>query len=306
MSETLPRLICLGNITIDDVYLPDGKVEHNSIGGDALYAALAAKLWEPRVQMVAPVGDDFPVEIESIIRQAGFKFDGLPKRDIPTLHNRVYYHDDGGRRWENLFTAEDFYHLSPLPLDIPPDYHQAQAFLILAMALEAQEQLVAWLSQHTEALVVLDTQEDYVEGNEKRILSMLESVDIFLPSTAEVISLLGHDNWLAAAREFASLGPDIVVIKQGEDGSLVYDKRKQVWYEQKPIPVEVVDATGAGDAYCGGFLAGYLKYGKNLKVAVKTGAISASYAIASFGMQALLSVDQEVLQKNLDHFMESL
>ncbi len=83
MTSSAPRLVCLGNFTIDDVYLPDGEVKPNCMGGDALFAALGARLWEPRVQMVAPIGNDLPVSTLKAVQETNFEQIGLPKRAIP-------------------------------------------------------------------------------------------------------------------------------------------------------------------------------------------------------------------------------
>ncbi|MDX1413788.1 MAG: PfkB family carbohydrate kinase [Candidatus Promineifilaceae bacterium] len=293
MSSQVPRLVCLGNFTVDDVYLPDGTVAPNCMGGNALYAALGARLWEPRVQIVAPLSPNIPSSTFDAMREVGFDPHTLPLREMPVIHNRVYYDADGGRRWENNTTLEEFRILSPCPEDIPPSYLDAEAFLILAMALEAQEELISWLKEHTKAIVALDTQEDYVAGNEERIRRLISQVDICLPSTIEVTNLLGHADLPEAAQEIAEFGPPLVVIKNGKDGALIYDCGSDSWFIQPAQPGQVVDTTGAGDSFCGGFMAAYLQNGNDLRRAALAGSISASYAVASFGMKALLGARSE-------------
>jgi ribokinase len=161
------------------------------------------------------------------------------------------------------------------------------------MTLDAQENLIGWLREHTRAMLVLDTQEDYVPGNEARILRLIPRVDIFMPSTAEIVQLSGHRDWLHAAREFAKMGPKVVVIKCGEEGVLVLNRDTGEWFKQEPVSDKVVDTTGAGDAFCGGFMAAYLQNPDDLRRAALAGSISASFAIASFGMDALLEAKPE-------------
>jgi ribokinase len=293
MDKRSPQLICLGNFTVDDVYLPDGSVTPNCMGGNALYAALGARLWEPRVQLLAPLSPDIPASTLNAMRVVGFDPQSLPRREVPVIHNRVYYDAGGGRRWENNTTLEEFHTLSPLPEDIPPSYLDAQAFLILAMTLEAQEELVSWLKEHTSVIVALDTREDYITGNEERLKRLISCVDICMPSEVEVTNLFGHNDLLAAARELAGSGPPVVVIKNGKDGALVYERNSDDWFIQPAQPVQVVDTTGAGDAFCGGFMAAYLQDRNDLRQAARAGSISASFAVASFGMQALLDAQLE-------------
>lgn len=292
-SKHPPRLVCLGNFTVDDVHLPDGTIVPECMGGDALYAALGARLWEPQVQLLAPISPDIPKTTLQAIRNTGFDLVGLPAREAPIIRNRIYYDDQGGRRWETLTSEQVFHLLSPRPEDFPPHYLDAQAFLILAMTLQAQETLVAWLRQHTQAIIALDTQEDYIAGNEARIRALISQVDVFMPSIVEVVQLLGHDDGYHAAQEFAAMGPRVVVIKSGEAGVLVYERESGDFFQQRPTPAQIVDTTGAGDAFCGGFMANYVQDPANLRRAAEAGTISASYAVASFGMQALLDAQPE-------------
>lgn len=297
-SDT-PRLVCLGNFTVDDVYLPDGSVTLNCMGGNALYASLGARLWEPSVQLLAPLSPDVPDSTLEAMRFAGFDPYNLPQREVPTIHNQIFYDDKGGRRWENNTSLEEFYTLSPIPGDIPPSYLEAKAFLILAMSLQAQEELVSWLREHTGAIIALDTQEDYISGNEARVKSLISKVDICLPSEIEVRYLFGRQDLLAPARELADSGPPLIVIKNGKDGALVYDHKSGDWFIQPAQTGKVVDTTGAGDAFCGGFMAAYLQNRGDLRRAARAGSISASFAVASFGMQALLNINAESVKEFL-------
>lgn len=289
-SEAVPpSLVCLGNLTVDDVILPDGTSQPGCMGGDALYAALAARLWEPAVEMVTPVGKDLPPEVTAQIMQAGFSFAGLPQRSVPTIHNQVRYDDHGGRSWTLHTPPGDFHTLSPLPQDVPPAYLAARTFLVAAMSLDAQEQLVEWLRTHTTAIIALDVQEDYIRGNEDRLDALIRQVDVFMPSEEEVRRLVGHEDWLRAAQLWAASGPRVVVIKRGAAGSLLYDARRDHAFDTPAFPTPAVDTTGAGDAYCGGFLAMLTREPGRLDRAARAGAVSASFAIAGFGMGPLLS-----------------
>ncbi len=283
-----PRLVCFGNLTVDDVVLPDGTERPGCTGGDALYAALAARLFEPSAEMVAPVGTDLPNRMRSEILGAGFSLDGLTPRDRPTLHNRVAYRADGGRTWTLYSGQADFHILSPTPENIPERYRSADAFLILAMTLEAQEGLVPALRRMGAGLIALDPQEDYILGAESRVQDLVAQVDIFMPSEEEVRRLLGHDDFFAAAKHFAALGPKIVVVKRGADGCLVYERDADRTTEVPAFPVaEVLDTTGAGDSFCGAFMASLILSPGDVLRAARAGAVAASYTVAGFGTEAL-------------------
>lgn len=294
-----PRLVCLGNLTIDDVVLPDGTERPGCTGGDALYASLAARLFEPRTEMVAPVGSDWPASTSLQIRTAGLSEAGLLPRDIPSLHNRVAYDADGGRVW-TLFNGDDAFHiLSPTVTDIPQSFLKAEIFLILAMTLEAQIDLVHGLKDRPGSLVALDMQEDYIRGNEQVLRNLIGQCDIFMPSADEAQQLLGHQDWEAAARTFADLGPQVVVLKLGADGVLVHDRATDRMIRVPPFPGQVVDTTGAGDSFCGGFLAALLQDRGDLESAARAGAVAAAFAVSDYGADPMFKAEPGEARRRL-------
>lgn len=286
-----PNLLCLGNLTIDDVVLPGGQIRESCTGGDCFYAAVAARLFDPKVEMVAPIGTDLPDEVRTRIIRAGLSLQGLMTRDALTIRNRVTYDNDGGRQWTLLTPESDFHLLSPTPDDVPEAWRGAPSVLVLAMTLEAQETLVAAFSAARNTLVALDPQEDYIVGNEQRLLSMIARTDLFLPSEIEVERLLGHRDAGRAARQLAGLGPNLVVIKQGADGVTIFDAARNKAFEVPAIAGAVLDTTGAGDSFCGAFTAVY-SYNLNDPVgAAAAGIAAASFTVSEFGVDGLLSAE---------------
>jgi len=138
-----------------------------------------------------------------------------------------------------------------------------------------------------EKLIGLDLQEEYIAGNESAILDLVRQVDVFLPSEAEVRLLLGHDEALSACETFAALGPRIIVIKRGAAGCFVYDARRKTHFAYPAQEAVVVDTTGAGDAFCAGFMAGLSVDPGDLRKAAVQGALAASIALSAFGVAAL-------------------
>ena len=178
-------LVCLGNTTIDDVVLPDGRTRMGCFGGDAIYASLAASYWTDRVQFVAPIGRDFPQANLEALQESGWDLGGMPRRSIPGVWNWVVYEYDGRRTWIPRNPEKNFYHLSPTFEDIPVEFRRARSYLVLAMDLRATEDLVQQLD-YTGAIIGLDPLEDYIKGNENRIIDIIRKVDIYLPSQIEV------------------------------------------------------------------------------------------------------------------------
>ncbi len=286
-TEPPPPLVCCGNLTLDDVILPDGTRQPASVGGDALYGVLAARLFLPDARMVAPVGHDLPAHVWALIDGAGLSRAGLPARDCPTIRTRFEYHSADRRTVTLLSDEADFDILSPRLADIPPAFLGARAWLALAMTLAAQRDLVAALRAAGAPLIGLDLQEEYIAGNERAILELAGQVDVFMPSDGEVHQLLGHDDPHSACETFAALGPRIVVIKRGARGCFVYDAATDAHFHWPAREGKVVDTTGAGDAFCAGFMAGLATDPKDLKQAARQGAHAASLAISAFGVAGL-------------------
>ena len=285
---TCPPLVCFGNLTLDDIVQPDGTEQPLCIGGDALYGVLAARLWQPMAEMVAPIGHDLPARIRTIISAAHLSQDGLPQRECPTLHTRIVYETQDRRIVTLLSDEADFETLSPRAVDVPARFWGARAFMILAMTLSAQQDLVTACRAHGDAVIALDPQEEYITGNEEAIHDLVARVDVFMPSLDEVRRLLGHDNPARGARTFAALGPRIVVIKMGAQGCLVHDAASDRDFTMPAYPVSPVDTTGGGDAFCSAFLAALLDEPQDLEYAAAAGAISAAFAIAGYGTGGLL------------------
>ncbi len=296
-------LVCLGNVTIDDIVLADGTTRMACFGGDAIYAALSARLWSDAVELVAPVGIDYPEAHVSRLLAAGLDLQGMPRREVLTHRNWVIYEQDGRRTWVLRTEADNFFQLSPLTADIPQDFLQTRSFLILAMDLAAQEDLVSGLSG-SNALIALDPQEDNIPGNEQQFLNMLKGVDIFLPSEIEVERLLGHREYPRAARQFAELGCKVLGIKLGESGSLIFDARSDRFFRIPAAPAQVIDTTGAGDSFSGGFMTHYVQTGDPEQAGL-AGAVTASFAVEGFGLEHLFDVTRLQARDRLSNLLAS-
>ena len=286
MTES-PTLICVGNLTVDEAVSPTGeRVE--SVGGDALFAALAARVARGRPVLLAPLGTDAPPELLAAIRSTGTDPESLPSRDLPLIRNVIRYDDAGGRVWELVRGEEHFEALSVCPADVPAEALTAAGVLLSAMALRPQLELAAWLRSRTSATIFFDPQEDYVAGHEAALTDAVRACDVFLPSEIEATALAGTADLEVAAATFLALGLRAVVVKRAEAGCLVATRERP---EPVVVPTDVVtpvDSTGAGDAFCGGFAVEYLRSG-DAHAAARIGAATASIAVSGPGVSALLA-----------------
>ena len=279
-------LLCIGNLTIDEAVRPDGK-RNESLGGDAIFAALAARHAGASISWLAPVGHDFPEAMRARLTACGLETSAQPQRPLPTVRNVVTYDRGGGRSWHLLHGQEHFEAMSARPTDVAADMLAARGVLVLGMGLTSQLDLLAWLRGRTEATVYLDVEEDGIVGREDEVLAALPACDVFLPSEIEACRLTDLDDPTAAAVRLAEAGPSVVVVKLAERGAVVVAGGPP---KHVPVsPLDAVDPTGAGDAFCGGFAAAHLR-GESPVDAVAIGAAEAAIAISAFGVDALLAV----------------
>ncbi|MGC8787932.1 MAG: carbohydrate kinase family protein [Anaerolineae bacterium] len=296
-----------GGLRIDYVITADGQVHLREMGGNAIYSAVGARIWAAQVGILSRIGENYPQEWLSQLEHAGICIEGIrmipgwqdmrtfyayldletrvdtePERHFARLGLPVpddlsgYVHSTPGQ------DSQEFMPLSPRPADLPPAYLEVRAAHLSPLEFPSHRALSRTLAERR-IRVSLDPGERYMRpALAEDIFSFLCWVDAFLPSEQEVESLLGKgDLWQAAAR-FAEAGPAVVVIKAGSKGSLIYDRYARKKWLIPPYPTRVVDVTGAGDAYCGGFMVGYDET-QDPVLAGCYGSVSASFVLEGFG-----------------------
>src|SRR5205807_9906311 len=172
---------------------------------------------------------------------------------------------------------------------------------VAAMPIDADERIVETLRRKApDATTRLDTDEDYVRGYRDRLLRLAAQLDVFLPSREELLDLVGYDDPPRAVQElWAQKGGPLVVAKMGKDGVLLWDRDRSKVATVEATSARIVDETGAGDAFCGGF-AGSLAQGLDPVEAARRGTVSAAFAVEGFGSLALASVTPADATARLD------
>ncbi len=302
IPKTRPRVIVVGNLTIDDVVLPDGTTQMANVGGNSLYTALGVRLWQPNVGVVTRRGEDFPHDLPAMLNALGIATEGVVAITGPTVRNWVVYETNGQRHWIYRTPRERSREVAVQDQDIPVAWLEVEpppVVHVTAMPLDAAEAIIDKIRRVSpHALITLDTHEDYVIDYRNRLRALAGRVDAFLPSRSELNDLVGYDDPRSALADLSSLPTPVIVIKMGAEGVLVWNKAKGTVHEVGTVSGQVVDETGAGDAFCGGFAAG-LSLGYGPKEAAQRGTISASYAIAGFSSMYLAQVDPAEAQARI-------
>jgi len=279
------------------------------MGGNALYAAVGARVWSESVGLLARVGENYPAGWLAVLKQHGL--DGRGVRLVPGRQDmRTFYayvdprtriDTDPARHFARVGLPlpddlRDYIHSTPgqddpdtyeplavRPDDWPPAYDGARALHLSPISIRTHANLPTRARQAGVAQITIDPGERYMAPLlRRRIEASLQNVDAFLPSEMEVRSLLGDIDWWDAAVEFARHGPRIVVIKVGDQGALVYERDRNRRTHVPSYPACVVDVTGAGDSFCGGFLVGLAETGDPVRAAMY-GTVSASFTIEGYG-----------------------
>ena len=316
-----PKLVMIGGMTLDWIINVDGDVGVKSCGGNTLYAAAGARFWSDDIATVSRVGADFPEHYLTPFAEAGIDISHI--RRVPGRHELVVawrYDADGNRQDINPpldlpplgYTGPDVdedhlvyhqgmdiaevAHLDPDWSDVPPEYYAAQGFHVAGMHYDRQLSVADGLRKR-KAVFALDPSMGAQTDEERRAL--VQSAPLLLPSEKQAVWLTGESTRMETALErLASFGTEAVAIKLGPLGSLVYDVRKGQRYRVPVYPARVKDPTGAGDAYCGGFIATYAETGDVYEAALRA-TISSSFVIEGFDSRFTLGIDRHEAEERL-------
>ncbi|MDQ2715717.1 MAG: PfkB family carbohydrate kinase [Chloroflexota bacterium] len=243
-------ILVVGSVALDTVETPFARAE-DALGGAASYFSTAASLYN-QVNLVAVVGSDFPREYLDFWRNRSINLAGLQVHDGKTFRWAARYHLDMNAR-DTLDTQLGVYagfHA------LIPDEYRASSLLFLAN-IQPELQLEVLESVPRMQLTVLDTMELWIETARAQLTEVIKRVDVLLMSEEEVRQYTGQGSILAGVRQLLALGLKYVIVKQGSYGALLFGANG-TYFSAPAYPLEeVVDPTGAGDAFAGGLL-GYL------------------------------------------------
>lgn len=273
----------LGNLTIDDIILHDSQQMFLGVsGGNALFAAIGARIWQNSVGLIARASEAYPDSNIGQVQDAGIEVE-LKRVPYNDIHDWALYEPGGARQFINHLASGTHHQMSITGEEIPAGCLAGQAYHLAPMPTDTLASLVKRLAP-TNAIVSLDPHELYLSDDALNQMArgLLKDVQLFLPSREEARELFGRDDPEAAARCFAELGAGITAIKLSTGGSLLYVAATDRMYHIPIYDVETVDPTGAGDSYCGGFLAGYLA-SEDPVLAACHGTVSASFVVQHVG-----------------------
>jgi sugar/nucleoside kinase (ribokinase family) len=302
-----PEFLVFGQLTREFLLPPTGPVRLDAPGGSLLYTAAGLRVWESSVGLVARVGDDYPRQWVNQCMERGFDTRGIKVLPIDLdVREFISYNEafEVSRinpvthfaRREMTFPKSLLGYQPPeerkmveagtlIVTDIPDAYLTARGALICPMNLVTQTQLIAGMKRGEVHTFVLEPASSSMTPTARRELpALLNGVTAFLTPQEELKNLFWgetHDLWKMA--EWVSMyGCEYVVVKCGAQGQLLYEVNSKRKWEIPAYPARIADPIGAGDAFNGGFLAGYCRSYNPIE-GVLYGNISASLKLEGSG-----------------------
>jgi sugar/nucleoside kinase (ribokinase family) len=279
----------VGSLGLDTIETPKGRVEE-VLGGSAAYFALAARHFAP-VHLVAVVGTDFPAEARAALTLPELDLSGLEVAEGRTFRWEGVYSEDMNTRRTLRTELNVFEHFRP---ELPAAVRQLRDVFLANIDPVLQRDVLAQFA--SPRLILADTMNYWIANKRDELLETLKRVRILLINEEEARELTGESLTHKAARAILQLGPSTVVVKMGEHGAFLQSHGE--YFACPAFPLEtVVDPTGAGDTFAGGFMGALTRMGRiteaNLRRAVVYGCVLASYAVEEFSVGALLRVERE-------------
>jgi len=299
MSFIDPNVYVIGSIAYDDLETPSGSRD-NLLGGSAVYFSIAGSIFS-KIGMIGTVGSDFKEKDISLLSLKNIDTAKIEKKKQGSTFrwkgNYSKNFEDPITISTSLGVFEDF---SPnLDKQI-----QNSSFVFLAnISPDIQNNIVINLTNN-DKLVGLDTMNHWIKEKKTSLLKVMNNVDIFFINKGEALLLSNKKNIKESAEYIIENGPKLCIIKDGKNGSYLYSLNGQEFFCPTYDIDKVVDPTGAGDSFAGGFF-GYISKIENpgiedFKNAMVYGSAIASFTIEGFGIESLFSMNLKSLNERFE------
>ncbi len=293
-------LLVVGSVAYDTVKTPTSQRE-DALGGSATFFSISSSYFAP-VSIVAVIGEDFSSSDLEVFNVHKIDISGIEKKRGKTF------------RWSGLYTSEDLNTRTTLDtqLNVFADFtpklnstHIKTPYLFLANIDPSLQWYVLKNMQKRPKLVALDTMNFWIDGKKDELTRIIKCVDVLFIDENEVRSFTGENNLMKAAQIIMKLGPRTLVIKRGEHGVVMFNEA-QIFSAPALILENLVDTTGAGDSFAGGFM-GYIAAtgnlsNQNFRRATIMGSVMGSLAVEGFSIDKLRNLTQHDVENRFKLF----
>ena len=294
-------IVVVGSVGIDTIETPFGR-EEDVLGGSASYFSLAARNFTD-VHMVSSVGDDFPSAYSELLHSRGVDTEGIAVDDGETF------------RWEGRY---DYDMKDPETVSVTlgvlgsfdpvvPEKSRDADYLFLANT-DPEIQMKVLEQVNSPRIVACDTMNFWIENKLEELKKLLGKVNILIINDSEARQLSEEPMMLRAAKKIMDMGPEFLIVKRGEYGALLFS-REDLFFAPSYMLEQVLDPTGAGDTFAGGFMGYVASRDKDLdfagfKKGVAYGSVLASFTVEDFSVRRLGSLQKEEIEKRYAQFLK--
>jgi sugar/nucleoside kinase (ribokinase family) len=296
-------LLVVGSVGLDTVETRAGK-RADVLGGAASYFSVAASFLAP-VRLTAVVGTDFPADHTRLLEEHHVDLAGLERVPGRTFRWSGVYAPDFSTRTTLDTQLNVFQDFQPkLPAAWAGSEYVFLANIDPVLQLSVLEQANR---NNKPKFVACDTMNFWIGGKRDALVRLLERVDMLLLNDEEARQLSGEANLPAAARAIRKLGPRAVVIKRGDAGALLFHEGGV--FAAPAFPIEnVVDPTGAGDSFGGGFMGWLTHEGDTSPATIRTamimGSVLASFSVEDFSLDRFKRLDLGQIRERFQAFSD--
>ena len=291
-------VLIVGSIALDLIETAYDRKE-NVIGGSTTYALIAASKNAP-VSVVGVIGDDFPKKGMDLYEKYAHNLNDLKIVSGKTFQWGGKYHenwDDRDTLYTELGVFESF---NP----ILSSSNQNHSHIFLANIHPDLQQSVIDQSNNPDALIVVDTMNLWINTALDGLKNVLSNSHILLINESEATLLTGQNTIASCARALQDEGPQTVVIKKGSRGAVLFSEKVQITIDAYPIK-QVLDPTGAGDTFGGGFIS-CLANGGTMDEALINASVLASFCVEDFGTDAIIEADKKEIIRRRTYLQDRI
>ncbi|MEE8537450.1 MAG: PfkB family carbohydrate kinase [Acidobacteriota bacterium] len=298
------NILVVGSVAYDTVKTPFGQAE-DVLGGSASYFSVAASFFTS-VRLVAAVGEDFRAEDRAVLERRKIDLSGLCTEKGKTFRWSGKYGYNLNEAHTLVTALNVFEHFQPR---LPDSYRDSELVFLANIDPDLQRQVLEQVKDPK--LVALDTMNFWIDSKLDSLRRTLSKINLLMINDGEARQLSGEVNLVRAAQKIFEWGPSTLVVKRGEYGVLMFTR--EATFAAPAYPLEsVLDPTGAGDSFAGGFM-GYLANSGNfgessIRQAIIMGSVMASFNVEAFSLDRLSKLSYREIEdryramKRLTHF----
>ena len=294
-------IVVVGSVGIDTIETPFGR-EENVLGGSACYFSLAARNFTD-VHMVSAVGDDFPPDYSEMLRSKGVDTEGIAISAGETFRWEGRYDYDMKEPETVSVTLGVLGSFDPV---VPEKSRNANYLFLANTDPEIQMKVLEQVS--SPRVVACDTMNFWIENKLQELKKLLGRVNILIINDSEARQLSEEPLIARAARKIMDMGPEFLIVKRGEYGALLFS-REDLFFAPSYMLEQVLDPTGAGDTFAGGFMGYVASQDKDLdfasfKKGVAYGSVLASFTVEDFSVRRLSSLQKQEIEERYGQFLK--